>query len=208
MYKLMRKNPKEYLFKVWGGEVFMCEWRRLVLIFQVGYIVRVMLALMGAVSLSACQAGQEIVSAPVEGYNHTSANINSFSINGAGGPNIGPYEGGGKQVCCSVLPMKWSPNLKAVIEWETDPNASSKNNLPPLGTDEFRAAYKKYASHYVQHRETVEIPRYAEKVCSLKVHFLPCDQVRVSTTCFTPSHPNYPDTAYFQMKEPAVCPSH
>ncbi|MBK5549039.1 DUF3304 domain-containing protein [Pseudomonas sp. TH03] len=167
-----------------------------------------MFLLVGAVSLSACQAGQEIVSAPVEGYNHTSANINSFTINGAGGPNIGPYEGGGKQVCCSALPAKWNPGLKAVIEWETDPNANSKNNLPPLGTDEFRTAYKKYASNYVQHREIVDIPRYAEKVCSLKVHFLPCDQVRVSTTCFTPSHPNYPDKAYFQMKEPAVCPSH
>lgn len=30
----------------------------------------------------------------VTGYNHTSAAINSFTINGDGGPNLGPHQGG------------------------------------------------------------------------------------------------------------------
>lgn len=167
--------------------------------------LRGFLLCMGLLGLSGCHTGPEMVSAPVEGYNHTSANINRFTVNGAGGPNIGPFEGGGKQVCCSALPAKWNPSLRAVIEWETDPNASSENKLPPLGTDEFRAAYKKYAAHYVQHKVVVEIPRFTEKICSLKVHFLPCDQVRVSTTCFTPAHPDYPDKAYFKAKESTIC---
>lgn len=171
MRKFVRGNRKEYLFAMWRREVNLYKKLRSVLVCRVVYIVQAMFLLVGAVSLSACQAGQEIVSAPVEGYNHTSANINSFTINGAGGPNIGPYEGGGKQVCCSALPAKWNPGLKAVIEWETDPNANSKNNLPPLGTDEFRTAYKKYASNYVQHREIVDIPRYAEKFALSKCTF-------------------------------------
>ncbi|MDG3790399.1 DUF3304 domain-containing protein [Pseudomonas aeruginosa] len=35
-----------------------------------------------------------MVSIPIGGYNHTSAAINKFSVNGAGGPNIGPFQGG------------------------------------------------------------------------------------------------------------------
>ncbi len=35
--------------------------------------------------LVACQAGPEVLSAPVMGYNHTSAAINEFTVNGAGG---------------------------------------------------------------------------------------------------------------------------
>ncbi|RFQ09360.1 DUF3304 domain-containing protein, partial [Pseudomonas sp. ATCC 13867] len=33
---------------------------------------------------------------PIEGYNHTSAAINRFTVNGGGGPNIGPHQGGGE----------------------------------------------------------------------------------------------------------------
>ena len=36
-----------------------------------------------------------------------------------------------------------------------------------------------HRSHYTRHRVVVEIPQYQE-AGTLKVHFLPCDQVRVS----------------------------
>ncbi|MFO5736550.1 hypothetical protein, partial [Klebsiella pneumoniae] len=36
--------------------------------------------------LVACQAGPEVLSAPIMGYNHTPAAINEFTVNGAGGP--------------------------------------------------------------------------------------------------------------------------
>ncbi|WP_308706239.1 DUF3304 domain-containing protein [Pseudomonas aeruginosa] len=48
----------------------------------------------GFLFLHACQAGPDMVSIPIGGYNHTSAAINKFSVNGAGGPNIGPFQGG------------------------------------------------------------------------------------------------------------------
>ena len=44
--------------------------------------------LMALVGLNGCYAGPEMVSAPVTGYNHTSAEIMRFTINGAGGPGF------------------------------------------------------------------------------------------------------------------------
>ncbi|WP_256577673.1 DUF3304 domain-containing protein [Pseudomonas sp. NFIX28] len=147
-----------------------------------------------------------MLSAPVTGYNHTSATINSFTINGAGGPNLGPNLAGGGEVCCAALPRDWRPGLKATVMWEKDPHPGESVNWPPLGTDAYREAYRKHAAKYTQHRAVVDIPQYGEKVCALQVHFLPCDQVRVSTTCYTPGNPSYPDREYFQMKESAACP--
>ncbi|MGC3710886.1 hypothetical protein ACPTKC_29970, partial [Pseudomonas aeruginosa] len=48
--------------------------------------------------LVACQAGPEVLSAPIMGYNHSPAAINEFTVNGAGGPILGPDLGGGGQV--------------------------------------------------------------------------------------------------------------
>lgn len=167
---------------------------------------RALVLFMGLFTLSACQAETKMLSAPITGYNHTSAAINRFTVNGAGGPNLGPHLGGGAEVCCSVLPRVWNPDLKAIVEWEKDPNAGASVNWPPLGTDAYREEHRKHAAMYTRHRAVVAIHQYGEKVCALQVHFLPCDQVRVSTTCFTPEHPNYPDKAYFQVKESITCP--
>ncbi|MDC3931399.1 DUF3304 domain-containing protein [Pseudomonas aeruginosa] len=49
--------------------------------------------LIGFLFLKACQAGPDMVSTPIGGYNHTSAAINRFSVNGAGGLNLGPFQG-------------------------------------------------------------------------------------------------------------------
>ncbi len=43
--------------------------------------------------LVACQAGPEVLSAPIMGYNHTPAAINEFTVNGAGGAKPGPSSG-------------------------------------------------------------------------------------------------------------------
>ncbi|WP_253911876.1 DUF3304 domain-containing protein [Pseudomonas sp. CVAP len=157
--------------------------------------------------LSACHAGPELVSAPVTGYNHTSAEITRFSINGAGGPRIPPHQGGGSEVCCGIIPVQWNSGLRAIIEWDKDPNPRESLKRDQYGQID-KEDYKRHSSSYSHHTATVEIPRYAEKVCALQVHFLPCDQVRVSTTCFTSGNPNYPDKAYFQVKESTTCSNH
>lgn len=138
----------------------------------------------GTVLVALLQTGcvskeSEMLGAPVEGYNHTSAAINRFTVNGAGGPNIGPYSGGGSQVCCGSVPRYWRPGLRALVEWEKDPNSGASVGWPPHGTDGWREAYKKHSAKYTHHRMVVDIPQYQE-AGTLKVHFLPCDQVRVS----------------------------
>ncbi|MBP5119441.1 DUF3304 domain-containing protein [Pseudomonas protegens] len=172
------------------------------------FVSRWTLSVWGLTAAVACQAAPEMLSAPVTGFNHTSANINRFTVNRAGGPNISPFSGGQKQVCCSALPRIWTPGLKAVVEWETDPNPHAYGKWPErLYSDAWNKRMKEHETGYIRHKAEIEIPRYAEEVCALQVHFLPCDEIRVSTTCFTPQSPSYPDKAYFQVKEGAVCPA-
>jgi hypothetical protein len=157
------------------------------------------------VLIGCAPAKHKMLAAPVTGYNHTSAAINSFSVNGAGGAGVGPHQGGGKQSCCGVLPAQWRPGLTAVVEWEKDPNP--RVNWPePLFSNAWRKRMGEHERHYTRHRADVEIPRYEES-CGLQVHFLPCDQVQVNTTCFTPQHPDYPYKELFQLKELNECPT-
>jgi hypothetical protein len=170
-------------------------------------VARSLVLVFSMFGVSACNAGPEMVSAPITGYNHTSAEIIRFSINGAGGPRIPPNAGGGAEVCCGALPLQWNPGVRAIIEWDKDPNPYG-----PIKRDQYgqilKEALVRHSAGYSHHTATVEIPKYAEQLCALQVHFLPCDQVKVSTTCFTPENPNYPDKAYFKVKEPATCSNH
>lgn len=154
--------------------------------------------------LAGCSPGTpKFLAGDLNGVNHTSAAINHFSVNGYGGANISPYGYGGG-VCCVMLPSQWSPGLKFKVEWETDPNSTAR--LPRLGTDEYRAAYAKHKAKYQQHSAIVELPPYEDELCALEVHFLPCHQVKVSTSCWRYPSPNSPIKEPLEMKEPAVCP--
>jgi hypothetical protein len=166
--------------------------------------IRAILLLAGILTMTACQAQSKMLPTSVTGYNHTSAAINRFTVNGAGGPNIGPHQGGGSEVCCGVIPRVWTPGLRAIVEWEADPNSNSSTKWPPLGTDAFRAELKKHAAQYTHHTVTVDIPKY-DVAGSLKVHFLPCDQVRVSADNIKFGEPDYPYNYPMNMEEPKVC---
>ncbi|WP_410002848.1 DUF3304 domain-containing protein [Pseudomonas chlororaphis] len=159
-----------------------------------------------ALLLLACQTGPEMLAAPVTGYNHTSAAINWFSVNGAGGGNVGPHQGGGSQVCCGVIPRHWTPGLRAIVEWERDPDPySSSMWLEQPYSDAWTKRMEAKKRQYARHKVVVEIPRYDEPG-SLKVHFLPCNEVRVSATGITPGYPGYPYNFPMSMPEPEVCP--
>ncbi|MCO7518051.1 DUF3304 domain-containing protein [Pseudomonas guariconensis] len=154
-------------------------------------------------SMAGCSAGEsEYLGGDLNGVNHTSSAINHFSVNGYGGANISPYGYGGG-VCCVMLPREWKPGLLMKIEWETDPNSYAKS--PPLGTDEFRAFMVKHKANYQQHTAIVPLPPYEEDLCSLEVHFLPCNQVKVTTSCWRYPSPNSPIKEPLEMKEPAIC---
>ncbi|WP_211104300.1 DUF3304 domain-containing protein [Chromobacterium haemolyticum] len=168
------------------------------------------LALLACAMLLPVQAmgtnpAMEMLPAGVEGYNHTSANINRFSVNRAGGPNVSPFSGGGKQICCAALPRQWRPGLMATVEWEKDPNPRAPIALDRTGRQYDMEAYERHAANYTQHRAVVEIPRY-EKSCGVQVHFLRCNEVRVVSSCYGPRHPDYPYKEFYQIKEPKTCP--
>lgn len=157
------------------------------------------------VSLYGCHTAPEMVSTPVTGFNHTSAAINRFSVNGAGGHPVSAFQGGATQVCCGMLPAQWNPDLRATIEWEKDPNPREMIKRDKYGQFD-KEDYKRHVAHYSRHEATVEIPKYGSDFCAIQVHFLPCDQIRISTTCFAPRNINYPDDSLFQLEGSVICP--
>ncbi|WP_353614161.1 DUF3304 domain-containing protein [Mangrovibacter phragmitis] len=139
----------------------------------------------------------------LRGINHTPNVINFVKINGYGGPNISAYGDGGGY-CCVLLPRKWIPGMEALVEWEVDPDPYAI--LPPLGTDLFREAYARHAAQYRRHSAVVPVPEYGEKRCGMTVHFLPCNQVKVTTVCMGYGTPDYPIKEPRNMPEPENCP--
>ncbi|MRT40502.1 DUF3304 domain-containing protein [Enterobacteriaceae bacterium RIT702] len=134
----------------------------------------------------------------LSGINHMAdSGVNSFSVNGYGGAMTG-------NTCCIMLPEKWTPELKARIQWEVDPNPNVI--FPPLGTDEFRKAYEQHRTKYQQHSAIINIPQYGKERCGLTVHFLACNQVKVTTACSGYGTSGYPIKDPLNMKEPATCP--
>ena len=160
--------------------------------------VRWLLGFFGLALVGCSTADNEMAGGSLQAVNHTLHAINWFSVNGY------RAHGGGGSSCCIVMPLKWRPGLKANIEWEVDPEPHAK--MPSVTSIEFREAYAKHSAKYKHYTATVDIPEWPEtRSCDLKVHFLTCNQVKVTTSCWAPSSPNYPIKEPKQMKEPAVC---
>ncbi|EBS7636866.1 DUF3304 domain-containing protein [Salmonella enterica] len=140
----------------------------------------------------------------ISGINHTAVAINYFSVNGYGGPNIFPFGDGGGY-CCVMLPKKWHPGLKARINWEITPDTVPPP--PPYSEHiKFRAWSKNLKASYIQHETIVDIPQYGTERCGITVHFLPCNQIKVTTVCQGYGTPDYPIKEPRHMEEPATCP--
>ncbi|HEK0789750.1 TPA: DUF3304 domain-containing protein, partial [Proteus mirabilis] len=111
----------------------------------------------------------------------------------------------GGTVCCVMIPEKWRPNLIAHIKWEK----LDKSKIPLAPDFDQVEAYnhweKELDRYTTYHEAWVPIPQYDEP-CSVKVHFLPCNEVKITTSCKGYGHPEYPINEPHNMKEPAVCP--
>ncbi len=142
----------------------------------------------------------EYTAGDLRAKNHVAGqSINWFKVNGYRAPGLG----GG--YCCVMLPEKWTPGLKAHVEWEVDPN----KQLKFLYEDRSYVynGRKKLAVQFTKNtRAVVDIPQYGEERCGITVHFLPCNQVKVTTICDGYGTPNYPIKEPLEMKEPAQCP--
>jgi hypothetical protein len=66
---------------------------------------------------------------------------------------------------------------------------------------------KKINKSHREHGRIVPVPDYTgQKTCGIKVHFLPCDQIKVTTSCYDYGNPGYPIKDPIRMEEPKVCP--
>ncbi|PBK54464.1 DUF3304 domain-containing protein [Pseudomonas syringae pv. actinidiae] len=151
-------------------------------------------------ALSGCSsASSEMAGGNLQAVNHTVHGINWMSVNGY------RADGGGGASCCIIMPTTWRPGLKAQIEWEVDPEPFAK--MPSVTSNEFREVYAIHAANYQRHSTTVDIPEWpGTERCGLKVHFLVCDQIKVTSSCWAFNSEHYPIKEPSQMKEPAVCP--
>ena len=163
------------------------------------FLARGLLCLLGLMLYGCSSADNEMAGGNLQAVNHTLHAINWMSVNGY------RADGGGGLSCCIIMPIKWRPGMKANVEWEVDPDPSAK--MPSVTSDEFIEVYARHAANYQRHSATVDIPEWpGTESCDLKVHFLTCNQVRVTTACAVYGQPNYPIKQPLDMKEPAVCP--
>lgn len=140
-------------------------------------------------SLVACSK-DDTVAVSYLGYNHTARSIVSVAINGERGIlNVSAYGGGGKEVCCVVLPTEWRPDLKATIKWEEDGDWLRDDK----GDIVIRDGNKVYVPRPFK-ETTVGVPKYASggAVGQFAVHFFPNDVVRVTVLPYGPGHAGYP----------------
>ena len=168
---------------------------------------RVFVGLLAGLMLGCVESRPTMLGAPLSGVNHTSAAINYFSVNGSVGPNIGPYGGGPRsQKGAAVLPLKWRPGLMVVVEWEKDPNVGASVSWPkPRYSEGWFAAAKDHQTKYTRHRAVVEVAPYKD-LGLLNVHFLPCDQVKVTAGATYYGHPDHPYKFPRRMEVPSPCP--
>ncbi|MGM8770346.1 DUF3304 domain-containing protein, partial [Enterobacter chuandaensis] len=158
----------------------------------------------------------------------TSWAINRFSVNGQSGLDIiGPYSGGGGG-CCFGVSGPWTPGMTVQVDWETGVAFASdvpeipqpvRPNLEGLNEEEgYKVAqaysdkkeewYQKIKALNKKHTQTVSVPDYTgQKTCGIIVHFLPCDQVKVTTSCADYGSPDYPVKDPVHMEKPTVCPN-
>ncbi|OAT23500.1 DUF3304 domain-containing protein [Proteus myxofaciens] len=156
------------------------------------------IALIAVYLLFIRQPEEKYLAGSLHGYNHVKGTVvNKFKVNG----NYGQGVAG---TCCIMVPAKWTPNQTVLVEWEVDPNPYPTDSSS-ITDPAFKAYMRNHEANYRHYHKVVEIPEYDDP-CSMKVHFLPCQEVKVSLSCFAPWRPEYPIQDPLEMKEPAVCP--
>ena len=163
----------------------------------------------------------------IEAINHTSWAINRFSVNGVNAIDvIGPYQGGGGGGSYAA-PAVWTPDLTVKVDWVTGVAfASDVPEIPEPGRPDttgmsekdYHLAWQKYFdersiwskkidAYSKEHSRVVPVPDYTgQQTCGITVHFLPCDQIKVTTSCADYGSPDYPVKDPVHMEKPAVCP--
>jgi len=153
----------------------------------------------GALFVPLAQAGI------IEGVNHTHWAINRFSVDGRSALDIiGPWQSGGGGHFS--MPARWSSGMTVTIAWET--GIAYPDGFPgfenPQAYDAWIAQIK---AQNRQLSKAVAVPDYTgTDVCGITVHFLPCDEVQVTTSCHGYGSPDYPIKTALELPRPQSCP--
>jgi len=148
-----------------------------------------------------------VIASTIEVFNHTHWAINRFSVDGRSGfDTIGPFQGGGGG-CCYVAPARWQAGTNVQVEWETGAGSELAREFPGFGDEaKYDAWLDKVEAQKRQHSKTVPVPDYTEqKVCGITVHFFPCDEVQVTTSCLAFGSPDYPINTPLKAPRPTSC---
>ncbi|WP_460142120.1 DUF3304 domain-containing protein [Pseudomonas sp. S2_E01] len=157
-------------------------------------------------TLMSLLAVQNAWAGTLEAINHTHWAINQFAVNGRSGLDIiGPYQGGGGG-CCYIAPSRWVPGMTVRVEWET--GVAYSFDIPgPEDWPKYLEWIKQIDAQKRRHSKLVSVPDYSgQKVCGLTVHFLPCDELQVTTSCYGYGSPEYPIKTPLNLPEPQSCP--
>jgi hypothetical protein len=160
-------------------------------------------ALCGVASLVLAQTAH---ASAIGGINHTHWAINHFSVDGRSAIDIiGPYQGGGGG-CCYIAPARWQPGMTVRVDWET--GSAYSDDFPGFADEAKYLVWRdKIRALKRQHSKLVPVPDYTgQKVCGITVHFLPCDELQVSTSCYAYGSPEYPIKTPLKLPEPQSCP--
>jgi len=142
----------------------------------------------------------------IEAINHTHWAINRFSVDGRSAIDvIGAYQGGGG-ACCYIAPQRWQPGMTVRVDWER--GVAYPDGFPGFADRRRYAAWvEKNDALTRQHTKLVPVPDYTgQKVCGITVHFLPCDELQVTTSCYAYGSPEYPIKTALHLPEPQSCP--
>ncbi|WP_271195465.1 DUF3304 domain-containing protein [Pseudomonas turukhanskensis] len=167
---------------------------------------RVQVSLRGSLTLTLALSAHTVSAGNIYGINHTHWAINRFSVDGrASIDGIDPFQRGGGGNGYSV-PARWKSGFTVRVDWET--GIAFPKGFPGFADDErYDAWAREVRSQSRQLSKNVPVPDYTgQEVCGLTVHFLPCDDIQVTTSCFAYRHPEYPIKTPLQLPEPASCP--
>ena len=105
-----------------------------------------------------------------------------------------------------MAPEQWQPGMTVLVEWETGVGGSK--GFPGFADwPRYLDWVEKIDAQKRSHSKVVPVPDYTgEKVCGITVHFLPCDDIQVTTSCYGYGTPEYPIKTPLQLPEPQSCP--
>ena len=142
----------------------------------------------------------------IYGVNHTHWAINRFSVDGKPGiDGVDPFQRGGGGGGY-FAPLRWVPGMTVRVDWET--GVASSKDFPVKGTwSEVMDWAGKIQAQRRQHSSVVPVPDYTNQdVCGLTIHFLPCDELLATTSCYAYGSPEYPIKVPLELPVPDSCP--